>query len=103
MDSVLIEKQKLHETLLKFPPFFTYELRYGDYKNMNNREGNRSIIGHRSSTHTAASTDSLTRSHNIINSSISEISNLPIVQDNSTGIVSTHPLIKKSSAKRKLS
>lgn len=55
MDSIINEKRRLHETLLSFPPFYTYVVRDAGCKNMRNREGNRSAIGVSSSTRIAGS------------------------------------------------
>ena len=49
---------------------------------------NKFPIGLKSFIIIAESIQSFISSHNIINSSVSEIYNLPIVQDNSTGIPS---------------
>jgi hypothetical protein len=39
MDSTIIEKKKLYDTLLSFPPFFTFEFQiFIVFKNMNNQE-----------------------------------------------------------------
>ena len=55
MDSIINEKRRLHETLLSFPPFYTYGVCDAGCKSMRNRAGNRSGIGASSSTRIAGS------------------------------------------------
>lgn len=51
MDSIINEKRRLHETLLSFPPFYTYLFRNEGFKSMSNHAENKSDIGASSSTH----------------------------------------------------
>jgi hypothetical protein len=55
MDSIINEKKRLHETLLSFPPFYTYRTIYAASRNMRSRERNKLGIGPSSYIHTAES------------------------------------------------
>lgn len=41
MDSVMTEKRKLYDTLLSFPPFYTYIASHSAYRSTKSRGGNR--------------------------------------------------------------
>lgn len=57
MDSIINEKRRLHETLLSFPPFYTYGPDDAGCKNMRSHAGSRLGIGANSSTRIADSTN----------------------------------------------
>ena len=90
MESIINEKKKLYQTLLSFPPFFTYAaLYFQGCSSMSNHGKNKLVTGANWSILIAESNAFIEEfRNNIINSSISEISNLPIVEDKSSTISS---------------
>lgn len=56
MDSIINEKRQLHETLLRFPPFYTYCKQHLAYSSTKNPAKNKLDIGENSYIHIADST-----------------------------------------------
>ena len=99
MDSIINEKRQLHETLLKFPPFFTY-LRGNIQLAVAWRVSSQAdwVLG-RTDSHSLQRVKNELQRHNIINSSLSEICNLPLLEDRSTPVPSIHNTISERLSK----